>query len=305
MAPIKKVAFLGSKNIGLKCLREMHAIAPEVMSAVIAVDDREDPRTVFDRIRDFCAEHKIALYIARRRRDADAYIKQLTTDLCIMAGWYWLMSGETLRSVGGGIFALHNSLLPKYRGWAPFNWAIINDEKEIGITLFYLTEEMDTGDICGQESMKLKDSDYIADVLEEMGGKAALLMRKHYRDIIMGRAKLAPQDHSKATYTTRRYPQDGRIDWNKPSREVYNFIRAQSRPYPGAFIMHEGKKMIVWRACLGTMVDYAAPGQVAKIAHDGVYVVCGDNRPVVLQQVEIDGKTMPAEKAITSLMTRL
>jgi methionyl-tRNA formyltransferase len=101
-----------------------------------------------------------------------------------------------------------------------------------------------------------------------------------------------------------RTPEDGLIDWNKPSHSVYNFIRAQSEPYPGAFTIFEGKKLIIWKAHPSPITYYGTPGQVAKASHEGVYVICGDNTPLVCDFVEYDGKKDTASKTIKSIKTR-
>ena len=293
MKPGKRVVFLGSKSMGLRCLWEIYRLSPGSLSAVVTVDDSGDARSVLSDFRRFCLNQSILFYIAKRRQEAEKYIRQLSPDLCIVVGWYWLISQKNLASVPGGFLGIHNSLLPKYRGGAPFNWAIMNGEKEIGISLFSLTDKMDAGDIWAQASMKLKDSHTISDVLKRMEPSAAGLFRKHYLDILKGRLTPSPQDHSKATVGAQRRPEDGLIDWKKTSGEIYNFIRAQSRPYPGAFTFFKKKKLVIWKARKSETARMGCPGQVVKAGCGGLTVICGDDKPLILTEIELNGKTVP------------
>jgi len=305
MGKIENVLFMGSKKLGLRCLEQIHKIAPESLIGMMVYDDRADSRTVFNDFVLFSQKTDTTFYPVKKRKESEGLIRELKPGLCIVVGWYWLISKETLNGVPHGFLGLHNSLLPKYRGAAPLVWAIINDEKETGISLFSFTEEMDDGDIWGQEKVKIKFNDSISDVLVKIEEKGALLFRKIYSGILEGTILPEPQDHNKATYCAMRFPFDGEIDWSKSSLYIYNYIRAQSEPYPGAFTYFNNKKLIIWKAIPLDVQYYGKPGQVAMINDDGVYVICGDNRPVVLKEVQLEGKEiMPPQEIIRSFKTR-
>jgi methionyl-tRNA formyltransferase len=216
-----------------------------------------------------------------------------------------MIGDETLEVASYGFLGMHNSSLPKYRGGSPLVWTMINGEKQAGLSLFSFTKGIDEGDIWAQESVEIGPDDYIADILMKLEAKAIALLREKYLDILNGKLKPVPQNHNLATYCAMRIPEDGLIDWHKPSQGVYNFIRAQSDPYPGAFTISEGKKLIIWRAHPSPITYYGTPGQVARISPDGVYVICGDNTPLICDFVELDGKKDAASKTIKSIKTRL
>ena len=114
-------------------------------------------------------------------------------------------------------------------------------------------------------------------------------LHENYHKILDGSILAIPQNTIglKPTYCTRRYPFDGEIDWKKPAAEIYNFIRAQSTPYPGAFTYYGGEKMTIWAAELIDVIYYGIPGRVATIDDKGVWIICGDNKPLILGAVQV------------------
>lgn len=302
---IKKVLFMGSKPFGLRCLEEIYRLSPDTLIGIITIDDRSDSRNAFAEFESFAKKNKIELHVAANRKDSEMAITRFAPELCLVNGWYWLIGDETLESVRGGFLGMHNSLLPKYRGGSPLVWTIINGEMSAGLSLFSFTKGMDEGDIWAQESVDIEPGDYIGDVLNKLEETAVAVLREKYISILNGAVVPFPQDHIRATYCAMRLPDDGLIDWHKPANQLYNFIRAQSDPYPGAFTFIDGKKLIIWRAHPVDMVYYGTPGQVAKVTSEGVYVICGDNSPSVLEIVELENGKEPAAKVIKSIKTRL
>jgi len=304
MSRIKKVLFIGSKKLGLRCLQEMHDLDPDSIIGILTIDDRDDGRNVYKGFEEFAAAKKINFYVARNKAEAEDNILRASPEICFVVGWYWIISAGTLKSVPNGFLGIHHSLLPKYRGGSPLVWAVINGEKMVGTTLFSFTEGMDDGNIWAQESLEVDDKDYISDLLVRLEEKAVSILREKYIPILEKKAKPSPQDHKKATFCAQRIPEDGLIDWNKGALEIFNFVRAQSEPYPGAFTFLDHKKLIIWKANPEKMVYYGSPGQVARKSYSLVYVICGDNRPIVLETVEYDGRKSRAGDIIKSIKTR-
>lgn len=300
-----KVVFLGSKTIGFKCLNKMYSLKPDAIKAVITINDKDDTRSVLDDFISFCSKNNINLNIVNKRAEADSLIKELKPDLCIVIGWYWLIKDDILDLVRNGFIGIHNSLLPEYRGGSPFVWAMINGEKKIGISLFTFTNEMDAGDIWAQEYTMINDKDYIGDVLNRLESKAVDIIKRCYLQIINGSMKPKPQDHNLATFCSQRFPEDGLINWNKEAKYIYNFIRAQSEPYPGAFTFLQDEKLTIWRVkYTDNLTYYGTAGQVAQINSNGVYVICGDNKPIILDTVDFKNKKHNANELIKSVKIR-
>lgn len=175
-------------------------------------------------------------------------LEMLQPDLLLAIGWYYLIPRSLRQLATKGCVGIHASLLPKYRGGAPLVWAMINGEKETGVTLFYLEDGVDTGDIIAQEKFPIEETDNIKDVLEKATRASIRLIEKYIPMIAEGNAPRQPQDHSLATQFPQRKPSDGLIDWTWEPERIRNFIRAQTKPYPGAFTYIGNKKVTIWDA---------------------------------------------------------
>jgi methionyl-tRNA formyltransferase len=218
-------------------------------------------------------------------------------DLLFAVSWRYLIPPEVYRRAGLGAFVFHDSLLPKYRGFAPTVWAIINGEGHSGATLFHMSDAFDAGDVVAQERVQIGPDDTIAQVMDRVTEAYLALLDHNFEALLSGAAPRVAQDHAAATYTCRRLPEDSRIDWSQPAGRVYNLIRATTRPYPGAFSTLDGRKLTVWsaRRSLGQL-DAArryvggVPGRVADIRKgEGVLVLAGDGQGLWLTEVQPDG----------------
>lgn len=300
----KKILFIGSKKLGFDCMRAMFRISKDTLIGVLTIDDLSDKRSKFNEFQSFCIKEQIPFFVAKNRLDSENIIENIAPDYCIVVGWYWLIDKRIISIVPEGILGIHNSLLPKYRGGAPLVWSIINGEKKVGFSMFSFTEGMDDGDIWFQYSLNIDENDYINDVLIRLEKLAVEKFEYHYLDILNGKLKPYPQDDQNVTYCAQRIPNDGLIDWKKSAIEVYNFIRAQSMPYPGAFTFLNQEKLTIWSARLNFSTYYGTPGQVARITDNGVIVICGDNRSIILEQINFKGKDLNSNEVIKTINIR-
>ena len=296
---------MGSKALGLRCLAEMHDLNPQSIKGIVTIDDSDDIRSELGEFKKFAKDKNLNLHIVKNNKETESIIKTISPDICFVVGWYRIIKKGTLEAVPGGFLGIHHSLLPKYRGGSPLVWAMINGEKSVGTSLFSFTEGMDEGDIWAQEEVAVGDNDYISDILVRLEEKAIAILREKYTDILDGKLKPRSQNHNEATFCSSRTPDDGLIDWNKNAKEIYDFIRAQSEPYPGAFTFLDGKKLVIWRTRPDNRIYYGRPGQVAERSADSVSVICGDNRPITLETVGLDGVKYPAGEIVKSIKTRL
>ena len=303
-ASAKRVLFLGSKALGLTCLESIVQVARNASVSAITIDDRSDCRSVFDKFKEYCRASGTPLLVASNAADADRIILEEGPNLILVCGWYWLIGREAL---GGGrwqVMGVHNSLLPRYRGSSPLVWAIINGERQTGFSLFSLEEKMDEGKIWAQRRVRIDANDDVGTVLSRIEGKLLVTLKDILPKIIAGTAKSRAQANSHATYCARRLPDDGEIDWSSSAQQVHNFVRAQSHPYPGAFTWKAEEMIKVWKTRLLTSRYFGTPGQVAFIRNDGVVVVCGDGRAVLLETIEDAKGVRPARLTIGSIKTR-
>lgn len=172
------------------------------------------------------------------------FIKNLKADFMLVAGWYYTIPSKIYRLTKLGAFGFHNSLLPQYAGGAPLVWALIEGQKHSGVSLFRMEESIDSGDIIAQKQFSIEEDEYIADILKK-ATKAAIEMALELFDKPIC---FTPQSGPPQIYP-QRSPVDGKIDLNWDSSRIYNFIRAQSAPYHGAYIETiDGKWLVIEKA---------------------------------------------------------
>jgi methionyl-tRNA formyltransferase len=174
-------------------------------------------------------------------------IKNLEPDLILVLGWYYKVPAAIRKLARYGAWGIHTSLLPRYAGGAPLVWSMIAGEKETGVTLFRLDDGVDSGDIIMQESFPINLEDTIKEVYHKATESSMKILIKALHRI--DEIEFTPQDRKKIEIYPQRKPSDGEIDWSKPALEIYNFIRAQSEPYPGAFVRTcDNKKLVIEKA---------------------------------------------------------
>lgn len=174
-------------------------------------------------------------------------INEIKPDVILVMGWYYMMPKKIRELAKHGAWGIHASMLPNYAGGAPLVWAIINGEKETGVTLFKLDDGIDDGDIIAQEKIIIEETDTIKEVYDKVTTSSKTILIDSLKN--SNHIKFIPQDKTKIKIYPQRKPEDGEIDLTKTSVELYNFIRAQSSPYPGAFIRTvDGKKLVIERA---------------------------------------------------------
>ena len=289
---IKKVLFLGSKQLGLISAKNLYFSAPNKLSGIITFDDSKDERSVLGDFKQFSYEKKIPIYILKKPSELLGLIEKEKPDLIIVVGWYWIINERLLDKVPDGIIGIHASLLPKYRGFAPLVWAIINGEKRTGISLFYFDRGIDSGDIVAQKEFDILENDTIKEVLEKTERSIADILKENYSKLLSGEAPRTKQNHKNATYCSQRKPEEGRINWNFSNKKIHDFIRAQAPPYPGAFSYIKDKKITITKSRLFPYPYFGIPGFVSQVKSKSVIVCCATNAIEILE-ILIDGENKP------------
>jgi UDP-4-amino-4-deoxy-L-arabinose formyltransferase/UDP-glucuronic acid dehydrogenase (UDP-4-keto-hexauronic acid decarboxylating) len=187
-----------------------------------------------------------------------------------------------------GAFNLHPSKLPAYRGRAPINWVLVNGERETGVTLHYMVERADAGDIVGQQTVAIEDRDTALSLARKLAPMAAGLIARFHPQIVAGTAPRVAQDLRAGSYFGRRTAADGRIDWNWPARRIFNLVRAVTHPYPGAFCIAAGRKLFIWQASIGSEQGrLGEPGRIIAPNSSGLEVAAGQGT-VIVQRVQLE-----------------
>ena len=233
----------------------------------------------------------------------------LDLDLLVAVKWRTMIPRGVIEAARGGLVVFHASLLPKYRGFAPVNWPLINGESETGVTMFYASDEVDSGDIIDQRARAITDEDDAGTIDAWLNETVEQMLEENLPRIAAGTAERRPQDHSQATYAIWREPEDGQIDWSQPTRTVFNLIRGLASPYPGAFSMLKGRKLFIWSAEIEPEPRVYVgrnPGKVERIIPgEGVNVLTGDGT-LRIKRVQLEGDApRRADEVIRRPKTRL
>ncbi|CUZ25499.1 Polymyxin resistance protein PmrI [Serratia marcescens] len=201
-------------------------------------------------------------------------IRALQPDVIFSFYYRHMLSDEILSLAPQGGFNLHGSLLPRYRGRAPVNWALVNGETETGATLHKMVKRPDAGDIVGQQKVAIADSDTALTLHKKVLEAAQIVLKEQLPKLKNGTATFTKQDESQASYFGRRTAADGEILWHKSAKEINNLVRAVTEPYPGAFSYLGQRQLIVWRSrVLDTQHD-KQPGTV--LSTSPLVIACGE-----------------------------
>lgn len=200
-------------------------------------------------------------------------IRQLEPEILFSFYYRKLVSQALLDVPRAACLNLHGSLLPKYRGCAPANWAILNGETRSGVTLHHMIRQPDAGDIVCQREVEIRPADTAATLNRKLAEAARPMLDEYLPLIRSGRAPRTPQDPAAATYFPRRKPADGAIDWTQSARQVANLIRAVTHPYPGAFTYVRSTRVLIWEAEAVASPPGAAPGTV--LSTEPFEIACG------------------------------
>jgi methionyl-tRNA formyltransferase len=223
-------------------------------------------------------------------------IRQLEPDLVVVAGWTRLLGAPLLSLAPRGCIGFHASLLPRHRGRAPVNWAILRGETLTGNTMFMLTPEADMGDIVDQRGIPIGDEDTCADIYAKVGCAGAEMLRTHLPALLAGTAPRRPQEFGDAEPLPKRTPAMGITLWDRPSRSVHDWIRALTLPYPGAFSLLRGHKVMLWRSALpGPHEPPGTPGCILTCDAHGMRVGTGDGSLVITWVSEAGKLPQPAQ----------
>jgi methionyl-tRNA formyltransferase len=291
-----RIVFLGTAEFGIPSLK----ILLDNQYTVVAVVTNPDKPAGRGRqlscspIKEFASQHSFQILQPESLRDV-AFIQQLKLlqpDLLVVVA-FRILPPEVFTTARLGAFNLHASLLPKYRGAAPIQWAIINGEKETGVTTFLLEEKVDTGNVVLQARIPIGENDTAGEIHDKLSEIGAEIVLHTVRLIESGKAVPKPQDPAAASRAPKIFKDDCRIDWDRTAVEVHNHIRGLS-PRPGAFTMHQGNTIKMYRSRILKDSKATRPGEILQA--DRQLVVSTKDGAVEIFELQQEGKSkMPAE----------
>ncbi len=244
-----RILFFGYSEVGFTCLDLLLERGDNVIG-LITHEDNPDENIWFKTPAVAAREHGIPVFTPDSVNTPEwrEKIAAMQPDL-ILSVYYRHMIGQTILDLPQlGAFNMHGSLLPKYRGRAPINWAVLHGEPRIGMTLHRMVKRADAGDVVDQEGVEISPQDTAEQAFRKVMPCARTVLARQIDHLLAATVTETPQDESAATYFGGRKPEDGRIDWSLTSMEIFNLIRAVTDPYPGAFTENGGAKLMVWWA---------------------------------------------------------
>ncbi|WP_167848748.1 methionyl-tRNA formyltransferase [Methanolobus halotolerans] len=290
------VVFFGNNLEVLECL--------DSVSNIVAVFTRPDDGSNenVNSIKKFSAFSGIPVFQPSKKElyDHADFLQKADPDIIIVCGYKFIIPKEIFSIPRNGTINIHPSMLPRYRGQHVINWAIVNGELETGVTLHFMEETLDTGDIIVQKSVPICFEDTAKELHDRIYKEACCLLKellKYYnkQDKLQGKK----QDSSVATFFKPRKPEDGHIDWSKSSVEIYNLIRALSKPWPGAFSYFKNHKVVIWKAHIEPDLSEISHGKLINVDDDYISVSTIDGQ-IIITEYEI----ISADKTIKSILLK-
>jgi methionyl-tRNA formyltransferase len=291
---VRAVVFAYS-NVGDRCLRVLHARGVEV-ALVVTHPDAPGETLWFARVADTAAELGLPVMLAGDGADATlpARVAQARPDLIFSFYFRSMLPAAVLSLAPRGAFNMHGSLLPRYRGRAPTNWAVLHGESETGATLHEMIAKPDAGAIVDQCAVPILPDDTAQQVFDKVTVAAEVVLWRSLPAIVAGSHERRPNDLASGSYFGARRPQDGLIDWSCPAAQVYNLVRAVAPPYPGAYTEVAGRRLIVAQARLAPphATNGLAPG--LHLVQGQIVGVCGDGRAIDIRRLLCDSRPIDA-----------
>lgn len=269
-----KTVVLAYHNIGCVGISKLLESGFDIQAVFTHHDDRNE-NLWFDSVAEMAAEHDLPVYAPSNINHPlwIERIREFAPDILFSFYYRSMVCRQILDIPAQGCINLHGSLLPKYRGRCPVNWVLVNGEKETGVTLHYMTPQPDDGDIVAQEKVQILFEDTAFTLHDKLKNTAGRMLDEHLPSLRAGSVQPVRQDHSIATYYGGRSPADGEIDWQRNAEQIYNLVRAVTRPYPGAFSYLGNRKTRFWSVSLAQGDTEQAPGTL--LSEVPLVVNCG------------------------------
>lgn len=282
---------MGTPQAAVPCLERLIADGHDVV-AVYTQPDRPAGRgkqLTPPPVKEFALSHGISVFqpVKIRTEEALAEFRSHCADVAVVVAYGRILPEGFLDAFPHGAINIHFSLLPKYRGAAPVNWAIVNGEKKTGVTSMKMDVGLDTGDVLLQSETPIGDEENSAELMNRLAVSGAELLSLTLKQI--DSISPQPQDHAKATLAPIMKKDDGVIDFSRTASEIVDRIRG-FQPFPTSFTFHEGKKVTIWKAHSAEASGGDECGSVLEAHGDSLVVKCGGGTELHIEEIQIEGK---------------
>ncbi|MGN0982328.1 MAG: methionyl-tRNA formyltransferase [Candidatus Limivicinus sp.] len=288
-----RIVFMGTPDFAAASLEKLLDDGFNVVG-VFTQPDKPKGRGMelcYSPVKELALAHNLPVYQPERMRDGTAYdqIKALAPDILVVVAYGRILPDDILALPKFGAVNVHGSLLPRYRGAAPIQWAVLNGDKTTGVSTMYLASEMDTGDVIYTAETEIGEFETSGELFDRLMLMGADLLAKTLRDIETGTAPRTPQDHSRASYVSQLDKSICPIDWNKSPRAVVKWIYGL-QPWPVATMELEGAVYRVFAAEYTQNHTDKQPGQVVSAGKQGIEMACADGETLMITELQAPGK---------------
>jgi methionyl-tRNA formyltransferase len=282
---LTRAAVFAYHDVGVRCLQVLLDAGIDVQPVVTHADDPAE-RVWFASVADLARSRGLETLLDPEGGELERRVRAAAPDFLFSFYYRRMLPSALLALARRGAYNMHGSLLPKHRGRAPVNWAVLLGDTETGATLHEMVAKPDAGRIVDQQAVPIGADELAIDVFRRVTDAAEAVLRRSLPRLLDGTARPRPQDLARGSYHGARRPEDGRIDWSKSAAEIHNLVRAVAPPFPGAFTESEGSKRMVLRTRLEPQ-RRARPGRLGPYREgDAWFADCGDGR--VLRLLETD-----------------
>ncbi|CCF14825.1 methionyl-tRNA formyltransferase [Brevibacillus sp. 7WMA2] len=289
-----RILFMGTPDFATQSLEALITNGYQVVGVVTQPDRPVGRKRVLTPppVKELALRHGLPVYQPEKIRESESVQSVLDAtrpDLIVTAAYGQILPVSLLEAPKHGCINIHASLLPKYRGGAPIHASIINGEKETGVTIMYMVQALDAGDMISKVIVPIEERDTAASMFEKLATAGADLLIETLPKLLKGEITPEPQNHEEATFAPNIKRENERLDWNKSAREIYNQVRGMNS-WPVAFTTFEGKVWKVWWAEVVELAgQLATPGTIIGRTEDGLIIACGAGS-IILKEIQPEGK---------------
>jgi methionyl-tRNA formyltransferase len=295
---LTKIVFMGTPAFSAPILRMLVEQGYEVALVVTQPDRPVGRKKILTPtpVKEQALALDLPVYQPERLKDPEQAQKilDLQPDLIVTAAFGQILPTAILEAPKLGAINVHASLLPEYRGGAPIHQAIIDGKKETGVTIMYMVDRLDAGDIISQTTVPIEEMDHTGSMFEKLSIAGKELLQETLPSIIDGTNARTPQDEERVTFARNISRQQERMDWNKSARELYNQVRGL-HPWPVAFTSLGGTNVKIWWAELADSAKNSQPGEVLELTEDAIIVQTGDGALAIKELQPAGKKRMTAQ----------
>lgn len=301
-----RIGWIGFHMEGLIALRSLLERGYSIEAVITLAPEQAAKRSGLADYGELCTAFEVPLYEVDNinNDESRSLLKKLSLDIVFVIGWSQIVRPEALALARIGMIGTHASLLPFNRGRAPVNWALIKGEKQTGNTMIWLAQGVDGGDIIDQTLIPITPYDTCASLYEKVAESNREMILRAIPWLLAGERRGRPQQHTNMPLLPGRRPQDGQLDWFLDNTRVYDFVRALTQPYPGAFSWIDGERWTIWHCALlpGACADGFKPGEVVGPVFSpieeacGQAVACGDGAVALLELENEKGEILKGRR---------